>query len=108
MGMTDTAGVDTAADPALVETIHAIEEGDVLVVNGDTRTWDVTDVVERTIEDPTDAREAKRVLRLNSRSAVFGLELVSYRDHYEAALHASRRQSGQRTGGCSTSMTSRS
>ncbi|GCF16073.1 hypothetical protein Harman_40080 [Haloarcula mannanilytica] len=86
--MGTAAGVDAGAAPALVETIQAIEEGDVLVVNGDTRTWDVTDVVERSIEDPTDDRESKRVLRLNARSAVFGLELVSYPDHHEASLHA--------------------
>jgi len=60
----------------------------VLVVNGDTRTWGVTDVVERAIDDPTDARESKRVLRLNSKSSVFGLELVSYGDHHETSLHA--------------------
>ena len=86
MAVTDTA--DAGSDPALVETIQAIEEGDVLVVNGDTRTWDVTDVVERAIDNPTDARESKRVLRLNSRSSVFGLELVSYGKHYETSLHA--------------------
>jgi len=60
MAVTDTA--DGGSDPALVETVQAIEEGDVLVVNGDTRTWDVTDVVERAIDDPTDAHESKRVL----------------------------------------------
>jgi len=60
----------------------------VLVVNGGTRTWDVTDVVERPIEEPTDARESKRVLRLHSKPSVSGLELVSYGEHYETSLHA--------------------
>ena len=59
-----------------------------LVVNGGTRTWDVTDVVERPIEEPTDARESKRVPRLHSKPSVFGLELVSYGEHYETSLHA--------------------
>ncbi|WP_336339501.1 hypothetical protein [Haloarcula brevis] len=86
MGVTETP--DASTDPALVETLQGIEEGDVLVVNDDTRTWDVTDVVERTIDDPADARESKRVLRLNSRSSVFGLKLVSYGEHYETSLHA--------------------
>jgi len=85
MAVTDAA--DAGVDPAMVETLQAIETGDVLVVNGDTRTWEVTDVVERAIDDPTDARESKRVLRLCSKSAVFGLELVSYPEHYEASLH---------------------
>ncbi|NLV08307.1 hypothetical protein GOC83_19505 [Haloarcula rubripromontorii] len=86
MAVTDS--VDAGVGPALVETIQDIEAGDLLVVNGDTRTWDVTDVVERAIEDPTDDRESKRVLRLNSRSAVFGLELVRYPDHHEVSLYA--------------------
>jgi hypothetical protein len=55
--MGTAAGVDVGAAPALVETIQAIEAGDVLVVNDDTRTWDVTDVVVRDIEDPTDDRD---------------------------------------------------
>jgi len=39
MGATDTAAtVDAGVDPALVDTIQHIEEGDVLVVNGDSRT----------------------------------------------------------------------
>lgn len=87
MAATDRSSSDTGVDPALVETIQGIEEGDVLVVNGDSRTWDVTDVVERSIDDPTDARESKRVLRLTCRSAVFGLELVEYPDRHEASLH---------------------
>jgi hypothetical protein len=87
MAATDTASVDAGADPALVETIQGIEEDDVLVVNGDSRTWDVTDVVERPIDDPTDARESKRVLRLTCRSAVFGLELVEYPTRHEVSLH---------------------
>lgn len=85
MAVTDAS--DAGVDPAMVETLQAIETGDVLVVNGDTRTWEVTDVVERAIDDPTDARESKRVLRLCTKSAVFGLELVSYPDRYEASLH---------------------
>ena len=86
MAVTDS--VNAGAPPAFVETIQAIDTGDVLVVNDDTRTWDVTDVVDRDIKDPTDDRESKRVLRLNTRSAVFGLELVRYPDRYEASLHA--------------------
>jgi len=50
MAVTDAA--DAGVDPATVETLQAIEAGDVLVVNGDTRTCDVTDVVERTIDGP--------------------------------------------------------
>jgi hypothetical protein len=47
----------------------------------------VTDVVDRAIEDPADERVHKRVCRLNSRTAVLGLELVEYPDCYEATLH---------------------
>jgi hypothetical protein len=49
--------------------------------------WQVTDVIERAIDGPTDARESKRVLRLCTKSAVFGLELVSYPEHHEASLY---------------------
>jgi len=88
MGATDTAGpVDAGVEPSLVDTIQNIEEGDVLVVNGDSRTWDVTDVVDRSIEDPNDARESKRVCRLPCGASVFGLELVAYPDRYTASLH---------------------
>jgi len=88
MGATDaTATADAGIDPALVDTIQRIEEGDVLVVNGDSRTWDVTDVVDRAIEDPNDARESKRVCRLSCGASVFGLELVTYPDRYTASLH---------------------
>jgi hypothetical protein len=88
MGATDTtATVDAGVDPALVETIQNIEDGDVLVVNGDSRTWDVTDVVDRPIEDPNDARESKRVCRLSCGGSVFGLELVTYPDRHTASLH---------------------
>jgi len=61
MGATDAAAtVDAGVDPSLVDTIQHIEEGDV-VVNDDSRTWDVTDIVDRAIYDPIDARESKRV-----------------------------------------------
>ncbi|WP_158600498.1 hypothetical protein [Haloarcula sp. Atlit-7R] len=33
--------VDTGVDPPLVDTIQRIEVGYVLVVNGDSRTWDI-------------------------------------------------------------------
>jgi len=71
----------------LVTTIEAIEEGDLLVINDDTRTWEVTDVVERSVDDPSDARVGKRVLRLAVDTAVFGLELEEYPQHHEASLH---------------------
>ena len=88
MGATDTAApVDAGVEPSLVDTIQNIEDGDVLVVNGDSRTWDVTDVVDRAIEDPNDARESKRVCRLSCGESVFGLELVAYPDRYTASLH---------------------
>ncbi|RKS75815.1 hypothetical protein BDK61_4332 [Haloarcula quadrata] len=88
MGVTDTTETANArVDPALVDTIQAIEEGDLLVVSGDSRTWDVTDVVDRSIEDPSDARESKRVCRLSCGESVFGLELVTYPDRYTASLH---------------------
>ncbi|EMA09749.1 hypothetical protein G9463_10120 [Haloarcula sp. JP-Z28] len=89
MGATDTAAtVDAGVEPSLVDTIKNIEEGDLLVVNGTSRTWDVTDVANRTIEGPNDARESKRVCRLSCGESVLGLELVAYPDHYTASLHA--------------------
>ena len=96
MIVTDTADIST--DSALVEILQSVEVGDVLVVNGDTRTWDVTDAVERAIDDPTDARESKRVLRLNSRSSVFGLELVSYEDYMKRRCTPSSHRTGPKTG----------
>jgi len=76
-----------AVDGELVRTIEAVEEGDFLVLNDDSRTWEVTDVVDQHIEDPTDDCRSKRVLRLASRYATFGLELVEYPDCHEANLH---------------------
>ncbi|WP_277543809.1 hypothetical protein [Haloarcula laminariae] len=90
MGAIDSAapdGPDGAVDGELVRTIEAVEEGDFLVINDDTRTWEVTDVVDRAIEDSTDDCQSKRVCRLSSRYAVFGLELVEYLDCHEATLH---------------------
>ena len=80
-------GPDAGVDEEIVSTIEAIEEGDLLVINDDARTWDVTDVVDRPIEDPADERVHKRVCRLNSRTAVSGLELEEYPDCHEATLH---------------------
>ena len=57
------------------------------MLNDDARTWEVTDVVNCAIEDPTDDRRSKRVLRLSSRYAVFGLELVEYPNCYETTIH---------------------
>jgi hypothetical protein len=54
MGAIDTAAPDSTegtVDGALVQTIEAVEEGDFLVLNHDTRTWEVTDIVDRAIED---------------------------------------------------------
>jgi len=47
----------------------------------------VTDIVNRSIGDPTDDRLAKRVLRLSSRYDVSGLKLVGYCDCHEATLY---------------------
>jgi len=82
-----TADTDTRATPAQVETIEDLVEDDILVVNGDTRTWEVTDVVDRSIDTADDAREHKRVCRLACEGATLGLELVRYPDHHEAQLH---------------------
>lgn len=90
MGAIDTAVPDSAdgtVDGELVQTIEAVDEGDFLVLNGDSRTWEVTDVVDRPIEEPADDRLSKRVLRLASQYATFGLELVEYPDCHEATLH---------------------
>ncbi|MFC7076095.1 hypothetical protein [Haloarcula halophila] len=76
-----------SCDPELVATIQDVTEGDILVVNDDHRTWEVTDVVERPIDDPTDDRQHKIVLRLTSGQSVFGLELTDYGDCHEATLH---------------------
>ncbi|MBX0287913.1 hypothetical protein EGH22_16385 [Halomicroarcula sp. F28] len=73
--------------PYLAAVLEAVDEGDFLVLNGDFRTLEVTDVVDRPIEDPADERQSKRVLRLASRYATFGLVLVEYPDCYEATLH---------------------
>ncbi|MDS0261845.1 hypothetical protein NDI56_20790 [Haloarcula sp. S1CR25-12] len=51
-------------DGELLQTIEAVEEGDFLVLNSDFRIWEVTDVVDRPIEDPADDRQSKHVLRL--------------------------------------------
>lgn len=87
MAATDTA---LASDPDAGvddELVHTIEEDDILVVNGNSQTWDVTDVVKRSIDDPADERLHKRVCRLHSQEAVFGLLLVEYPDCHEATLH---------------------
>jgi len=90
MGAIDTAVTDSpdaTVDGEIVQTIEAVEEGDFLVLNVDSRTWEVTDVVDRPIEDPAYDRQSKRVLRLASRYATFGLELVEYPDCHEATIH---------------------
>lgn len=90
MGVTDSptsTDPNHAVDDKLAATIEAIEEGDPLVINGDSRTWDLTYVVDRPIEDPVDERVHKRVCRLNSKNADFGLELVEHPDCHEATLH---------------------
>jgi len=73
-------------DPELVDTITAITEGDLLLVNDDTRTWEVTDVSEQSLEAATDSRQSKRVCRLSTRKAVFAIELVEFADHHEATF----------------------
>jgi len=75
-------------DPELVDTIRDITEGDLLMVNDDTRTWEVTDVSEQSIDAPDDPRQSKRVCRLSGRNAVFSLEHVAYSEHHEATLQA--------------------
>jgi len=90
MSSIDTAvsdSTDGAVDGELVQAIEAVDEGDFLILNGDSRTWEVTDVVDRFIEDPADDGLSKRVLRLTSTSATFGLELVEYPDCHEATIH---------------------
>lgn len=78
---------DLAVGGELFATIEAVDEGNLLVINDGTRTWEVTDVVDRSVEDPADERCHKRVCRLTSESAVFGLKLVEYSDCHEATLH---------------------
>lgn len=77
---------DDCVDPELVDTITAITEGDLLLVNDDTRTWEVTAVSEQSLEDVTDSRQSTRVCRLSTRKAVFAIELVEFADHHEATL----------------------
>lgn len=84
---------EQAPEPSpLVETITAIEEGDLVVINDFARTWEVTDVVDRELaDDPADARRSKRAVRLvaetGSIRSVFALTLEAYPDRYETALH---------------------
>lgn len=83
MGALDSAvpdGSDATVDGEFVQTIEAVDEGDFLVLNDDCRTWEVTAVVDRVIEDPVDDRRSKRVLCLVSTYATFGMELVEYPD----------------------------
>lgn len=69
----------------LAATIENVEQHDLLVVNNDRRTWTVTTVVEETF-DAADARDRKRVLRLETTEAECGLILRAYPDRYEAEL----------------------
>jgi len=88
MAATDTpAERSDSVDPELVDTIQSVTEGDFLVVNDRSRTWEVTDVVERPFNEPADPRESRRVCRLTSGATVFELELTTYPNRHEAALH---------------------
>ncbi|GAB3678956.1 hypothetical protein [Halopiger thermotolerans] len=82
--------------PELADTVTGIDENDLLIVNGDSRTWEVTDIVDRKFDDQDDDRESKRAIRLTTRgrsdepNAVFALVLVTYPDRYHCRLHVLR------------------
>lgn len=81
-----------AVGSELASVIEEVGCEDLVLVNGTSRTWEVTDVVAHDLtDDPSDDRTAKRTLRLeHTQSAgtrVFGLVFEAYADGYEARLH---------------------
>jgi len=77
----------------VAKTVREIEDGDVVVVNRDGRTWLVTDVAEVSVADDDTDRREKRAVRMQSHrgtepdAATVALVLVRYPDHEEAAVH---------------------
>ena len=74
----------------LVPTIQEISQDDLVLVNDDTRTWEVTDVVDREIGGK-DPRLSKRAIRMENprgkETNVFALVLEEYPDGYESGIH---------------------
>jgi hypothetical protein len=87
---TIAAGETSPVPFDLVQTIEAIDEEDLVSVNDDTRTWNVTDVVDREIEG-ADPRLSKRAIRMENyrgrETDVFALVLEEYPDSYGAGFH---------------------
>jgi len=88
-----TVDGDTATVPlGVVNTIEALEEEDLVVVNDDTRTWEVTDIVDREFGSDDD-RVSKRAVRMRNPTGhgeepnVFALILEEYPNGYEAGFH---------------------
>lgn len=72
----------------VAQAIEDIQEENLVIVNDDTRTWEVTETVTKQY-GADDDRESKRVVRLESGTEdVFALVLEEYPDHrYHAQLH---------------------
>lgn len=77
-----------AAPPEVSETVSGLAEDDLVIVNEDGRTWEVTDVVDQDL-DADDSREGKRVVRLEAsqQQFVWGLVFEQYPDHAECHIH---------------------
>jgi hypothetical protein len=83
----------TPVSTEVAKTVREIEDGDVVVVNRDGRTWLITDVADVSVSDDDTDRQKKRAVRMQSRrkqetyAATVALVLVEYPDHKEAAVH---------------------
>lgn len=77
-------------DEQIATVVDALEERDLVVINGDDRTWQVTDVVKRDLTEKDDDRLRGRAVRLEAGgrcSDTAALVCDQYRDHVEAGLH---------------------
>jgi hypothetical protein len=84
----DTAPIDLD----IAETIEEVESGDLVLVNDDTRTWEVTTVAVRDLtKQAKDERLSKRGVRPQSQSGnsqtTVALILETYPEEYRAACH---------------------
>ncbi|WP_276259912.1 hypothetical protein [Haloglomus litoreum] len=85
-------GVDTQpVAPALAETLTGLTADDLVVINGDRRTWAVQEVVEQDLQHTPDARQHKHAVRVRTSgqgdATACGLLLETYADRQEAGVH---------------------
>jgi hypothetical protein len=77
--------------PALAETLTTLTADDLVVINGDRRTWAVQEVVEQDLQHTPDARQHKHAVRVRTSgpgdATACGLLLETYPDRQEAGVH---------------------